>query len=44
MGDGEEAFGKIVEFIEEGDEEIVVVLLDDGDEVEVEFDMIFLED
>ena len=44
LGDGEEAFGKIIEFIEEDDEEIVVVLLDDGDEVEVEFDMIFLED
>ena len=44
LGDGEEAFGKIIEFIEEDDDEIVVVLLDDGDEVEVEFDMIFLED
>ena len=44
LEDGEEAFGEILEFIEEDDEEFVVVLLDDGDEVEVEFDMIFLEE
>ena len=44
LEDGEEAFGEILEFIEDGDEEFVVVLLDDGDEVEVEFDMIFLEE
>ena len=44
LEEGEEAFGEILEFIEEDGEEFVVVLLDDGDEVEVEFDMIFPEE
>ena len=42
--DGEEEFGEILEFVEEDGDEFVVVLLDDGDEVEVELDMIFPEE
>jgi len=44
LEEGEEAFGEILEFVEEDGDEFVVVLLDDGDEVEVEFDMIFPEE
>ncbi len=42
--DGQEEYGEILEFIEEDGDEFVVVLLDDGDEVEVELDMIFPEE
>ena len=44
LEDGEEAFGEIIEFIEEDDEEFVVVKLDDGEEVEVDFDALFMPD
>ena len=34
--------GEIIEFIEEDDDEYVVVKLDNGEEVEVDFDSLFM--
>jgi len=42
LEDGEEGYGEIIEFIEEDDDEYVVVKLDNGEEVEVDFDSLFM--
>ena len=44
LEEGEEAYGEIIEFIEEDDDEFVVVKLDNGEEVEVDFDSLFMAD